>query len=119
MCLSLTPRLLVIKEKPGEQLLRCCSNLCPGIWFHEGCAQAQTRSDPHEDWFCSPDCSADGTYVYCHCKEQRGGQMVQCGLMDKCRRHEWYHRDCLPAAEQSRAEQSETFIIFITTCSDD
>lgn len=34
--------------------------------------------------------------------------MVQCGLTDKCRRHEWYHRDCLTAAEQNRAEQSET-----------
>ncbi|XP_076604643.1 uncharacterized protein LOC143331540 isoform X2 [Chaetodon auriga] len=97
------------EEKPGEQLLRCCSNLCPGIWFHEGCARTQTLSDPHEDWFCGPDCGANGTYVYCHCKEQRGGQMVQCGLMDKCRRHEWYHRDCLPAAERSRAEQTPWF----------
>nr|XP_033499074.1 uncharacterized protein LOC117267333 isoform X1 [Epinephelus lanceolatus] len=98
------------EEKPGEQLVRCCSNLCPGIWFHEGCARAQTLSDPREeDWFCGPDCSADGTYVYCHCKEQKGGQMVQCGLMDKCRRHEWYHRDCLTAAEQTRAQQTPWF----------
>ncbi|XP_070834905.1 uncharacterized protein [Chaetodon trifascialis] len=97
------------EEKPGEQLLRCCSNLCPSIWFHEGCARARTLLDPHEDWFCGPDCGADGTYVYCHCKERRGGQMVQCGLMDKCRRHEWYHRDCLPAAGPSRAEQTPWF----------
>ncbi|XP_023286175.1 uncharacterized protein LOC111672837 isoform X1 [Seriola lalandi dorsalis] len=97
------------EEKPEEQLVRCCSHLCPGIWFHDGCARAQTLSDPHEDWFCGPDCSADGTYIYCHCKEQKGGQMVQCGLMDKCRRHEWYHRDCLTAAEQSRAEQTPWF----------
>ncbi|XP_044023799.1 uncharacterized protein LOC122862399 isoform X5 [Siniperca chuatsi] len=97
------------EEKAGEQLVRCCSNRCPGIWFHEGCARAQTLLDPHEDWFCSPDCSADGTYVYCHCKEQKGGQMVQCGRMDECRRHEWYHRDCLTAAEQTRAEQTPWF----------
>ncbi|XP_042338790.1 uncharacterized protein LOC121939952 [Plectropomus leopardus] len=98
------------EERPGERLVRCCSNLCPGIWFHEGCAQAQTLLDPYEeDWFCSPDCSSDGTYVFCHCKEQRGGQMVQCGLTDKCRRHEWYHRDCLTAAEQTRAQQTPWF----------
>ncbi|XP_070697913.1 uncharacterized protein [Pempheris klunzingeri] len=97
------------EEKPGERLVRCCSNLCAGIWFHEGCAQARTLADPQEDWFCSTDCSADGTYVYCHCKEQRGGQMVQCGLMDKCRRHEWYHRECLTAAERTAAEQTPWF----------
>lgn len=33
--------------------------------------------------------------------------MVQCGLVDRCRRHEWYHRDCLPAAEQNRAQDGE------------
>lgn len=97
------------EEKAGEQLVRCCSNLCPGIWFHESCARAQTLSDPHEDWFCGPGCSADGTYVFCHCKERRGGQMVQCGRTDKCRRHEWYHRDCLTAAQRSGAEQTPWF----------
>ncbi|XP_026196227.1 uncharacterized protein LOC113148669 isoform X1 [Anabas testudineus] len=97
------------EEKPGEKLVRCCSNLCPAIWFHESCARAQTLSDPHEDWFCSPECSSDGTYIYCHCKEQKGGEMIQCGLTDKCRRHEWYHRDCLTAAEQNRGEQTPWF----------
>ncbi|XP_067335672.1 uncharacterized protein [Channa argus] len=96
-------------EKTDEQLVRCCSNLCPVIWFHEACARGHTLSDPHEDWFCSPECSSDGTYIYCHCKEQKGGEMVQCGLVDKCRRHEWYHRDCLTAAEQIKAEQTPWF----------
>ncbi|KAK2826840.1 hypothetical protein Q5P01_021054 [Channa striata] len=96
-------------EKTGEQLVRCCSNLCPVIWFHEGCARAQAHSEPHEDWFCSPECSSDGTYIYCHCKEQKGGEMVQCGLVDKCRRHEWYHRDCLTAAERTKAEKTPWF----------
>ncbi|XP_069008879.1 uncharacterized protein [Embiotoca jacksoni] len=97
------------EEKTGEKLVRCCSNLCPGIWFHEGCARVRTQSDPQEDWFCGPDCASDGTYVYCHCKEQRGGQMVQCGLTDGCRRHEWYHKDCLTAGERTRAEQTPWF----------
>ncbi|XP_063764454.1 uncharacterized protein LOC134881215 isoform X2 [Eleginops maclovinus] len=97
------------EEKPGERLVRCCSNLCPGIWFHEGCARARTLSDPDEDWFCGTDCSSDGTYVYCHCKEQRGGQMVQCGLMERCRKHEWYHRACLTAEQQISAQQTPWF----------
>ncbi|XP_036928677.1 uncharacterized protein LOC119005212 isoform X4 [Acanthopagrus latus] len=112
---KITPFCYCREDKPGEQLVRCCSNRCPGIWFHASCARVQTWSDPPEedcggsDWFCSPACSTDGTYVYCHCKEQRGGPMVQCGRKEDCRRHEWYHQDCLSAAEQSRAQNTPWF----------
>ncbi|KAF3845387.1 hypothetical protein F7725_008550 [Dissostichus mawsoni] len=100
------------QKKPGERLVRCCSNLCPRIWFHESCVQTRTLSDQDEDQdqdqdqdqdrFCGPDCGSDGTYAYCQCKERRGGQMVQCGLMERCRKHEWYHR---PVSDRRPAEQ--------------
>ncbi|KAK5917352.1 hypothetical protein CgunFtcFv8_012249 [Champsocephalus gunnari] len=97
------------EEKPGERLVRCCSNLCPRIWFHESCVQTRTLSDQDQDRFCGPDCGSDGTYAYCRCKERRGGQMVQCGLMERCRRHEWYHRACLTDAQQSNNQHTPWF----------
>ena len=108
-----------ILEKPGEPLVQCCSNLCGGVWFHEGCAPIDDSLDPTvtQDWFCSPACQGDGTYIYCYCKEQRGGQMVQCALMDQCRRHEWYHKDCLSLSEQSSAEQCKNSLMNTSTSS--
>ncbi|XP_029982884.1 uncharacterized protein LOC115413890 isoform X2 [Sphaeramia orbicularis] len=97
------------RDRPGDQLIRCCSNVCPGIWFHQTCAQTRTGLDLMEDWFCSPGCREDGSYIYCHCKERRGGQMVQCGQMDRCRRHQWYHRDCLSPQEQDHSQTASWF----------
>lgn len=35
--------------------------------------------------------------------------MVQCGLMERCREHEWYHRACLTDAQQSNNQHTPWF----------
>ena len=92
----------VMKEKE-EEMVQCCSNLCGSSWFHPSCVGLE-EIPRHDDWFCSEECSEDGAYVYCFCHKQIGGTMAQCELMDKCKRYEWYHLDCLTPEAQEESK---------------
>ena len=37
---------------------------------------------------------ADRRYIYCYCKEDKGGDMSECNNK-KCSYGEWFHLDCL------------------------
>ena len=43
-------------------------------------------------------------YTYCHCKDDRGGEMVGCDNKD-CEHGEWFHLECLKMKNPPRASR--------------
>ncbi|XP_066264517.1 uncharacterized protein [Branchiostoma lanceolatum] len=80
-------------EDKEDTMVQCCSSQCQSSWFHLSCSGLQ--NPPDGDWFCSPECANDGSYIYCLCHERKGGEMLQCHLKQDCLHCEWYHTDCL------------------------
>ena len=84
-------------ENTGEHMVRCCNNECG--WFHYSCVNLSEA--PEEDWWCSSECTAKRSYLYCVCHGKTGKEehMIQCKLESRCTRNEWYHPDCIGAAD--------------------
>ena len=80
----------------GDPMVRCARFECG--WYHYACINLQLDEAPDGDWWCSDECQASFTYIYCNC-HRRGGQeedMVQCELQSRCQKDEWYHPQCIP-----------------------
>ena len=77
-------------------MVLCCNNQCPGVWFHYSCCHPTLTTSPIDDWYCSAACEEAEGYIYCTCKKKLGGKMLQCYLKDQCKKHEWYHVECIP-----------------------
>ena len=82
-------------------MLQCSSSICNKQWLHLSCAGLAKA--PEGDWFCSEDCKNEWGYIHCWCHERLGGEMVECQLGSNCKKHQWYHMECLLPSERPGA----------------
>ena len=89
---------MFVTEK-DEPMVRCCNIECPRGWFHLSCVQPPLTVMPGEkDWYCSKKCEISKAYIYCICQEKKGEadkEMLECFSGTDCKRHQYYHLDCL------------------------
>ncbi|XP_038045915.1 uncharacterized protein LOC119720342 isoform X2 [Patiria miniata] len=80
-------------ESSGEGLVRCLNRKCG--WFHYSCAKVDGPVEG--DWWCSAECQASKSFVYCKCHKKTGKEdnMIQCELQSHCSSNEWYHPECI------------------------
>ncbi|XP_038045920.1 uncharacterized protein LOC119720342 isoform X4 [Patiria miniata] len=85
-------------ESSGEGMIRCFNGKC-GAWFHYSCANVDGPVEG--DWWCSAECQASKSYIYCTCHGKTGkeGNMVQCEMQSHCTSNEWYHAECIRGAK--------------------
>ncbi|XP_038045923.1 uncharacterized protein LOC119720343 [Patiria miniata] len=81
-------------ESSGEGMIRCFNGKC-GAWFHYSCANVDGPVEG--DWWCSAECQASKSYIYCTCHRRTGKEdnMIQCELQSHCTSDEWYHPECI------------------------
>nr|XP_054771136.1 uncharacterized protein LOC129279050 [Lytechinus pictus] len=84
------------REKSDDMVL-CCARTCKHGWFHLGCLGLDKAPDSEDDWYCSKKCENSASYIYCFChtKQPVGVNMVQCHLVEQCKKYVWYHQDCV------------------------
>ncbi|XP_038046081.1 uncharacterized protein LOC119720480 [Patiria miniata] len=80
-------------ESTGEGMIRCSNRECG--WFHYSCANVDGPVEG--DWWCSAECQASKSSVYCKChkKTEKEEVMIQCELQRHCSFNEWYHLECV------------------------
>ncbi|XP_038046083.1 uncharacterized protein LOC119720481 [Patiria miniata] len=84
-------------ESTGEGMIRCSNRECG--WFHYSCAYV--HGPVEGDWWCSAECQASKSSLYCKChkKTEKEEVMIQCELQRHCSFNEWYHLECVGGAE--------------------
>ncbi len=94
--------MLVVSERPEEDMILCCNPCCPAGWYHYRCTDPPIDEPPDGDWYCCDTCSNSGDYMYCWCaKRQENSPMVQCARGRECLFREFYHRDCVTNGPRS------------------
>ncbi|XP_038046724.1 uncharacterized protein LOC119720930 [Patiria miniata] len=85
-------------ESSDEGMIRCLNRKC-GAWFHYSCANVDGPVEG--DWWCSAECQASKSFIYCTCHRRTGKEdsMVQCEMQSRCTANEWYHVECIRGAE--------------------